>query len=156
ERERGDRRRGAELARHVQLRPVAVHGLAHAVKHGERRVNPEPRRDAGPRRNVARGRRRGRDAERSGRPALASTRRASRTADSSGRPHQKPRPTKIATNTGASAVPSPSSALSTRTEDSTPAGWNAAVRVFRAGTVSPKPAPRNAVATSNSGNAADV
>ena len=35
-----------------------------------------------------------------------------------GSPHQNPRPTKIATNTGASVVPSPSNAFSTSTEAS--------------------------------------
>ena len=44
------------------------------------------------------------------------------TVDRIGRPHQKPRPTKIATRTGASAVPSPSSALSVSTERSTLSG----------------------------------
>jgi hypothetical protein len=53
---------------------------------------------------------------------LTSSRAASRMADSSGRPHQKPRPTKRATNTGASAVPTPSNALSTRMDESTACG----------------------------------
>ncbi len=43
-------------------------------------------------------------------------------ADVSGSPHQNPRPTKTATNTGASTVPSPSRALRTRIERSTAAG----------------------------------
>ena len=72
-----------------------------------------------------------------------------------GRPHQKPRPTNTATNTGASAVPSPSSAFSTRTDRSTPSGWNTEAYVLRIGTVRPNPAPRNAVAASSSGYAAD-
>ena len=70
-------------------------------------------------------------------------------ADRSGRPHQKPRPSKIATNTGASTVPRPSSAFSTRIERSTAVGLNAAVNVLSAGTQKPKLAPRLAVATSS-------
>ena len=54
QRQRGLRRRSAELARHVELRPVAVDGLADAVEDGEARVHPEPSRDREPR-----GRRRG-------------------------------------------------------------------------------------------------
>ena len=82
---------------------------------------------------------------------LASSRAATATAASTGSPTQKPRPTKIATNTGASAVPSPSSALSPSTERSTAPGWNAAVNVLIDGTVSPNPAPRQPVATRSSG-----
>ena len=48
------------------------------------------------------------------RPA-ATIRSTSSRVDRTGRPHQKPRPTKTATKTGARAVPSPSSALSVRT-----------------------------------------
>ena len=73
------------------------------------------------------------------------------TAASTGSPTQKPRPTKIATNTGASAVPSPSSEFSTSTERSTVSGWNAAVNVLMDGTVSPNPTPRHAVASRSSG-----
>jgi hypothetical protein len=51
-------------------------------------------------------------------------------------------------------VPNPSRALSTSTDFSTACGWKAAVSVFRAGTVRPKPTPRKAVATSSMGNAA--
>ena len=61
----------------------------------------------------------------------------------------------MATKTGASTVPNPSSALSTRIERLTAFGLNAAVNVFKAGTVKPKPAPRLAVATSNSPYASD-
>ncbi len=86
----------------------------------------------------------------SGSRALMATRATSRAEDMTGRPHQNPRPTKMATNTGARAVPSPSSALSASTEASTRSGWNAAVRVLRAGTVRPNPAPRHAVAASSS------
>src|SRR5262245_17842846 len=93
---------------------------------------------------------------RSGSPELTASRPVSSKADATGRPHQKPSPTKIATSTGASAVPRPSSALSTSTDESTRSGWNAAVNVFSAGTVRPKPTPTNAVATSSSGNATDV
>ena len=91
------------------------------------------------------------------RPVLNGSRRLARskattaTAASTGRPTQNPRPTKIATNTGASAVPSPSSELRTSTERSTVSGWNAAVNVLIDGTVSPKPTPRHAVASSSSG-----
>ena len=67
-----------------------------------------------------------------------------------GRPHQKPNPTKTATKIGASAVPRPSSAFSTSIDESTFSAWNAAVKVFSAGTVNPKPTPRLAVATSSS------
>ena len=56
----------------------------------------------------------------------------------------------MATNSGASAVPSPSSALSTSTAESTLAGLNAAVNVLSAGTVNPKPTPRLVVASSRS------
>jgi hypothetical protein len=52
----------------------------------------------------------------------------------------------MATKTGASTVPRPSSALSTRIERSTAPGLNAAVNVLSAGTVKPNPAPRDAVA----------
>src|ERR1700735_543729 len=82
-------------------------------------------------------------AGRSGRPA-------SRAAARIGRPVQNPMPTNIATNTGASAVPSPSRAFSTSTDRSTACGWNAAASVFSAGTARPKPAPRQAVAASSS------
>ena len=129
------RRRGAELARHVELRPVAVDRLADAVEHGEAGVDPEAAWDA----------RSARPPRGSGPPCAAAGRGSrpesatSRIADVSGRPHQKPSPTKIATNTGASAVPSPSRALRTSTDDSTPAGWKAAVSVFSDGTASPKP-----------------
>ncbi len=84
---------------------------------------------------------------RSGSRRLMSSSPARRMDDSTGRPHQNPRPTKTATNTGASAVPSPRSALSARTERSTAAGWNTAVNVLRLGTVSPNPVPSAAVAT---------
>ena len=47
-------------------------------------------------------------------------------------------------------VPSPSNALSTSTDESTLVGLNAAVNVFRAGTVKPKPMPRLVVARSRS------
>jgi hypothetical protein len=77
------------------------------------------------------------------------------TAASTGRPTQKPRPTKIATNTGASAVPSPSSALSESTDRSTASGWNAAVNVLIDGTVSPNPTPRQPVASRSSGKATE-
>ena len=56
----------------------------------------------------------------------------------------------MATNTGANTVPSPRSAFSTSTEASTRSGWNAAVSALMAGTVRPKPAPRQAVAASSS------
>jgi hypothetical protein len=60
-----------------------------------------------------------------------------------------PSPTKIATKTGASAVPSPSSAVRTSTAESIFCGKKAAVKVFRAGTVRPKPMPRLVVARSS-------
>jgi hypothetical protein len=82
-----------------------------------------------------------------GRRRLTASSAARRMAESTGSPHQKPRPTNSATNTGARAVPSPSNAFNVRIERSMAAGWNVAVRVLRVGTVSPKPAPRNAVAT---------
>ena len=63
-------------------------------------------------------------------------------AEVSGSPHQKPSPSKTATNTGARTVPNPSRALSTRIERAGRSGWNAAVSVFNAGTVRPKPTPR--------------
>ena len=47
-------------------------------------------------------------------------------SDSTGMPHQKPRPTKTATKTGAKAVPNPRSALRTRTALSARSGRNAA------------------------------
>ena len=61
---------------------------------------------------------------RSGSRALNASTAASSTVERIGRPHQKPRPTKMATRTGATAVPSPSSAFSTSTARSTPSGWN--------------------------------
>ena len=63
-----------------------------------------------------------------GNRALVRMRALSSTADMTGRPHQKPSPSKRATNTGASAVPSPSSALRTSTERSTASGWKMAVK----------------------------
>ena len=63
-------------------------------------------------------------------------------------------PLNAATNTGAMAVPSPSSAFRTRTDRSTAAGCSAAARVLSDGTDSPNPAPRQAVAPSSSANAA--
>ncbi len=66
---------------------------------------------------------------------------------SRGSPHQNPRPTNTATNTGASAVPSPSRAFSTSTDESTLVGLKAAVNVLRAGTVKPNPMPRLVVAS---------
>src|SRR5205085_9606819 len=72
-----------------------------------------------------------------------------KTPANSGRPHQKPRPTKIATNTGARAVPRPSNAFNTSTARSCPSGWNADAKVLSAGTVSPNPAPRKPVAVSS-------
>ena len=71
-------------------------------------------------------------------------------AASTGSPIQNPRPLKTATNTGATAVPRPSSAFRTSTDLSTAAGCSAAARVLRAGTESPNPAPRHAVAPSSS------
>ena len=70
-----------------------------------------------------------------------------------GRPHQKSRPTNTATSSGASAVPTPRSAFSTSTDESTFVGLNAAVKVLSDGTVKPNPTPRLAVAASNSGYA---
>src|SRR5215217_4241122 len=98
-----------ELPGHLELGPVAAHGLADAVQ------DPTAAKTQ----------------NRVGIPALAPARSpASWAADSNGKPHQNPRPTKIATNTGASAVPSPSSALRVSTEVSTLVGWNTAVRIF--------------------------
>jgi hypothetical protein len=71
-------------------------------------------------------------------------------AASTGSATQTPSPTNTATNTGASAVPRPSSELRTSTDRSTASGWNAAANVFSDGTVSPNPAPRQAVAASSS------
>ena len=86
----------------------------------------------------------------SGRRRLSTMSTTSRMADRSGSPHQKPRPSKMATNTGASTVPRPNRAFSTRIERSTAVGLNAAVNVLSAGTQKPKPAPRLAVARSSS------
>jgi len=47
QRQRGLRRRGTQIRGHVQLRPVAVHGLAYPVQDGETGEQPEPRWDAG-------------------------------------------------------------------------------------------------------------
>ena len=147
ERERRLRRRRTELARHVELRPVAVDRLADAVEDGEARVHPEPSRDREPCDALRR-----RRAPRSAAAGAGSRRSADEQerAERSGRPHQKPSPSKIATNTGASTVPSPSSAFRTRIERLTAVGLNAAVNVLSAGTVKPKPAPRLAVARSSS------
>src|SRR6188508_3147906 len=93
---------------------------------------------------------------RSGSGMLPRINAASRAAESTGNPHQKPSPTKMATKTGASAVPSPSKAFRASTDVATASGWNAAVKVFSDGTDKPKPSPRNAVATSKSGSATDV
>ena len=59
-----------------------------------------------------------------------------------------------ATSSGASAVPTPNSALSTSTDESTLSGLNAAVNVLSAGTVKPKPTPRENVAHNRSAYAA--
>src|SRR6478752_4897964 len=83
------------------------------------------------------------------RGALTSRSPTSSAAVSTGSPHQKPRPTNTATNSGANAVPSPSRALSTSTDESTLVGLNAAVNVFSAGTVKPKPMPRLVVASNS-------
>jgi hypothetical protein len=85
---------------------------------------------------------------------LTPIRPASRQAASNGRPIQNPTPLNAATNTGARAVPRPSSALRTRTDLSTAAGCSVAASVLSAGTESPNPAPRHAVASSSSANAA--
>ena len=85
---------------------------------------------------------------------LTPIRPASRQAASTGSPIQNPRPLKTATNTGAMAVPRPSSAFKTRTDLSTAAGCSAAAKVLSDGTESPNPAPRHAVAASSSPNAA--
>jgi len=77
-------------------------------------------------------------------------RTARQAAASSGSPIQNPMPVNAATNAGASAVPRPSSALSTSTALSAAAAWNAAASVLSDGTVRPKPAPRHAVAASSS------
>ena len=66
-----------------------------------------------------------------------------------GSPHQMPRPMKMATNSGASTVPSPSNAFRISTAGSIFCGKKAAAKVFSAGTVRPKPMPRLAVASSN-------
>src|SRR5580693_3540696 len=86
---------------------------------------------------------------RSGSRALTPNSTTTAAAASTGSATQAPRPTNAATNAGASAVPRPSSELSTSTDRSTAAGWNAAANVFSDGTVSPKPAPRHAVAASS-------
>src|SRR6185437_907860 len=70
----------------------------------------------------------------SGSLTLKNTSTESSTADSTGRPHQNPSPTNIATNTGASAVPSPSRALRTKTARSTPSGWKSDTKVLMTGT----------------------
>jgi hypothetical protein len=86
----------------------------------------------------------------SGRRRLTAMSAASMTAASSGSPTQNPMPVNAATKAGASAVPRPSSAFKTRTALSLLAGWKAATSVFSDGTVRPKPAPRQPVATSSS------
>ena len=65
---------------------------------------------------------RSRAPESSGIPMLSAISASNRTDDMTGSPHQKPKPTKMATNTGARMVPSPSSAFSTRTEASARVG----------------------------------
>ena len=62
-------------------------------------------------------------------------------------PARMPSPTKIATNTGASTVPSPSSAFSISTARPRAPGWKRAASVLRVGTARPNPAPRHAVAS---------
>ncbi len=66
----------------------------------------------------------------------------------SGKPHQTPSPTNSTMNTGASAVPNPSSAFNPSTARSTAPGKNAAAKVFNAGTVKPNPTPMHVVAAS--------
>ena len=63
-------------------------------------------------------------------------------------PPWAPRPTKIATNTGARAVPSPSKVLSTSTALSTAPGWKSSREGVERRDDQPKPTPRNTVATS--------
>ena len=107
-----------KLAGHVELRPVAVHRLADAVEDGEAGVQPEPRRD----RRAAPALRRARRAActRSGSRRLTRSSPTSRTVDSHGQPPPEARGRRRARRTtGASAVPSPSSALSTSTDRST-------------------------------------
>jgi hypothetical protein len=91
------------------------YSTANAANTQNRPGTPRPARRAGP----------GRVPACKGSCALNSNSATSSAPDRTGRPHQNPRPTKMATNTGASAVPRPSSAFSTSTARSTLSGWNA-------------------------------
>ena len=109
-----------------------------AVQDGERGEHPE-------RRGILRGHGRSRPAARapasSGRRRLTRDQRQQQDRRHDRQPPPEPRPTKMATNTGARAVPSPRRAFRTRTEPSTRSGWNAAVKVLmrRHGEAEPGP-----------------
>ena len=107
----------ARLGGHLELGPVAVHRLADAVEDRERGEEREP----------AECRSRSRGSLPVALPRVQRQRPAGQEEPGEqdhgqdGSPHQNPRPTKTATNTGASAVPNPRSALSTRTGGRPPA-----------------------------------
>src|SRR5271165_4117034 len=144
QRERCQHGARSELLRHVERRPVAVHRLADAVQECERRKHPEPRGEIRPALLGFGGTASRRSPRGKGRLNESSATASAPT--STGRPHQIPNPTKIATKTGASAVPTPSKAFSTSTALSTLCGKNAAAKVLIAGTVSPNPTPMQVVA----------
>ena len=152
QRQRRRRRRRAELARHVELRPVAVHRLA-----DRRRATAKPayiqKRRGIPGRAGARRRRR---AGRPQRQAEAPERRAatSRIADSQRKAPPEAEADEDRDEHRRERRAQPEQRVEHEDRAARPrSGWNAAVSVFSAGTVRPKPAPRKAVATSSSGNA---
>ena len=138
--ERGERQRGRASSTRparwsCRAGPVAVHRLR---RRRARRTGEEPERAGCATRSgslvtapisTSRGRR-----------MLTRGGRAAGTPTSRGSPRQMPRPTKTATKTGASAVPSPSRAFRTST-GGPPPRVNAAVKVLSVGTVRPKPTP---------------
>src|SRR6516225_1021496 len=71
------------------------------------------------------------------------------TATSKGRDDQLPSRVKKAISNGAIAVPTPSNAFRTRSAESALPPESALASVFSAGTVSPKPMPRQVVATNS-------
>ena len=142
----GDSRRGSYLGGHVELRPVAVERLADAVQHGERGVQGEPARDRAPAAAVAVGAAAGVQRQWSAGEQEAGEQDRRQHGQAPPEPEADEDRHEDRRQRGAG----PRRALSTRTDRSTAAGWNAAVNVLRVGTVSPNPTPRQAVATSSS------
>ena len=135
-RERGDATSWTPRVRFMSTAPSSRHRLADAVADRRTREDREAggMRERGCARAPATGARlRSRRLRRA--PARAWCPRGI------GRPHQKSRPMNTATSSGASAVPTPSSALSTSTDESTLPGVERGRERVERGTVNPKPTP---------------